>query len=185
MSARVVYARAPMRRRLLACTLLLGLGAAAGDPGLVLTIDRGTFELSARDARDGSVGPRLPVALGSPAHPTPTGRFSAHAVILNPAWHPSLRARGYGAQERAASSEGPMGVAKIPFAQGGEIALHGGGRPILLGKPISNGCVRASDRDLLALLDWLEARGALGPRHPQADGEIERALRRPLRVIVR
>jgi hypothetical protein len=172
-------------RRLLACALLLGLVAAAPDPGLELRIDRSTFELSARDQRDGSEGPRLPVALGSPAHPTPAGRFSAHAVILNPAWHPTPRARGNGAQARPASSDGPMGVAKIPFAQGGEIALHGGGRPILLGKPISNGCVRASDRDLLALLDWLDARGALGPRRPQADGETERAFRRPVHVIVR
>ncbi len=174
-----------MRRRLLACALVLGLVAATRDPGLVLTIDRSRFELSARDARDGSQGPRLPVAVGSPAHPTPSGRFSAHAVILNPAWHPSARARGNGAQVRPASSDGPMGVAKIPFAQGGEIALHGGGRPLLLGKPISNGCVRASDRDLLALLDWLEARGALAARRPQTDGEVERAFRRPVQVIVR
>jgi len=174
-----------MRPRLLACALLLGLVAAGRDPGLVLTIDRSRFELSARDARDSTDGPRLPVALGSPAHPTPAGHFSAGAVILNPAWHPSTRARRAGATERAASSDGPMGVAKIPFAQGGEIALHGGGSPILLGKPISNGCVRASDRDLLALLDWLEARGALGPRLQRADGEVERRVRRPVHVLVR
>ena len=32
---------------------------------------------------------------------------------------------------------------------GGEIALHGGANPLLLGKPVSLGCARATDQDLL------------------------------------
>jgi hypothetical protein len=64
--------------------------------------------------------------------------------------------------------------------------LHGGADPLLLGKPVSLGCVRARDRDLLILLDWLEQRGALG-RSPgaRAGHEVHQALRRPTLIVVR
>jgi hypothetical protein len=166
---------------LLCGSALLG---AARDPGIRLELDLAHFELRARDLRDGSAGPVLRVVTGSPAHPTPTGTFPLHRVVRNPSWTPGPMARSRGAREIAASSDGPLGVAKIPFGPAG-FGLHGGAKRLLLGKPASLGCVRALDAELLALLDWLEDRGALGARRSNDDGEITQPIARPARIHVR
>ena len=169
--------------------LLLSLCAvpwlcAAADPGILLELDLGRFEVRARDLRDAGSGPVLRVVVGSPAHPTPTGSFPIHQVVRNPRWTPGEIARERGAHKLAASSDGPLGVAKIAFGPEG-VSLHGGARPLLIGKPVSLGCVRALDSDMLALLDWLEAAGALGARRPGQDGEVVQPFARRARIVVR
>ena len=158
--------------------------AGSSDPGIVLELDREGFYLQAHDLNAELEGPRLKVALGSPAHPTPEGNFPVYAVVLNPGWEPGSFASSQGARAEAPSPNGPLGVGKIPFAEKGAIALHGGADPLVVGKPVSLGCVRILDDEFLALVDWLESRGALTGRHPNEDGEIERFFRRPARVIV-
>ena len=106
-------------------------------------------------------------------------------VILRPSWHPGPGAYEAGARPEPSSLTTPMGVAKIPFAQNGAIALHGGGDLRLLGRPISGGCVRAGDADLLRLVAWMDLRGALGEARPHEDGEIHRPFHRPVRMVVR
>jgi hypothetical protein len=188
-------ARAPARRearntamRRIAA-LLLALCAmpwlcAASDPGVRLELDLARFEVHARDLRDGASGPVAPVVIGSPAHPTPTGSFPIHRVVRNPRWTPGAIARARGAHRIDASSDGPLGVAKIAFGPDG-VSLHGGARRLLLGKPVSLGCVRLLDGDMLALLDWLEAVGALGPRQPGEGGEVIQRFERRARISVR
>ena len=166
---------------LLALPALLGSGR---DPGILLELDRAGYELTARDLRGEAEGPRLSVVLGSPNHPTPSGQYPLYQVIETPEWRPGPEARAAGARPESASPRGPLGIAKIPFAGGG-IALHGGAHPRLLGKPISLGCVRTADADLLDLIDWLDARGALGPSRSHANGEAHRAFLRPARIRVR
>jgi hypothetical protein len=173
-------------RRLLPLLLLLLVPPLAGgsrDPGLLLELDRETFSLTARDLREDLIGPTLRVVMGSPGHPTPTGVFPVCHVVRNPGWKPGETAREFGAHEVAPSSEGPLGVGKIAFARDG-IALHGGADPLLLGKPVSLGCVRTLDEEFLALLDWLEARGGLQPPREQPDGEVHQGFRRPARIRV-
>ena len=157
---------------------------AAGDPGLILELDRDRFEVTTLDARDGVPGPRIRIVLGSPENQTPDGDHPVGRVILNPAWHPSDTAFDAGAEVMPPSLDSPMGVAKIPFAETGSIALHGGGDLLLLGKPVSGGCVRARDSDLLRVLAWMLERGALGPPDPQPDGEVHRSFQRPVRLRV-
>lgn len=168
--------------------LLLGLLplllASSADPGIVFELDREQFVLIATDLASGETGPRLRVAVGSPAHPTPAGDFPVYGVVRNPGWRPGETARRYGARPIPPSSRGPLGAAKLPFGRAG-VALHGGADPLLIGKPISLGCVRALDDDLLGLLDWLEAQGALARGLPQADGEIHQAFRRRAHMVVR
>jgi hypothetical protein len=159
--------------------------AGARERGVVLELDREHFSLTARDLDHQVEGPTLRVVLGSPAHPTPSGEFRVYTAVRNPAWHPGPIARGLGAEPEPPSDRGPLGVGKIPFAMQGEIALHGGAHPLLLGKPVSLGCVRALDADFLALLDWLEARGALQLEPPATGGEIVQVFRRPTRVVIR
>jgi hypothetical protein len=173
-------------RSLLALGALVGAlaGAAeASDPGLVLDLDRERFELGSFDARSGEAGPRVRIVLGSPANETPDGDHRVGRVILNPAWQPSEAALESGAEWTPPSLDSPMGVAKIPFAATGSIALHGGGDLMLLGKPVSGGCVRARDADLLRILAWLLEQGALGPPVLQPDGEVHRSFQR--RVVLR
>ena len=160
-------------------------GSDGDDPGLVLELDREHYRASVRDVRSGEAGPTIPIVLGSPANPTPVGRHRASWLILRPSWYPAAAALEAGAKPEAASLTTPMGVAKIPFAQGGSIALHGGGDPRLLGQPVSGGCVRAGDADLLRVLAWLDLHHALGTPRLHDDGEIHRPFQRPLFVVVR
>ena len=166
--------------------------AGSADPGLLLELDREDFSLRARDlATEGAgrdehaPGPVLRVVLGSPSHPTPSGDFRLRFLVRNPGWNPGVIARGRGASAEPPSSDGPLGVVKLPFAQGGEIALHGGADPLLLEKPVSLGCVRATDSDLLELVGWLESRGALHPAERHPGGDVHQWFRRPARVVVR
>ena len=167
---------------LLVPCLLVG---SSSDPGVLLELDRARFEVHARDLATGAVGPSLRVVLGSPAHPTPRGDFPLHVVVRNPGWSPGANARASGAHPVPPSAEGPLGIGKIPFAHPGEIALHGGANPLLLGKPVSLGCARATDEDLLALFDWLEDQHALQRPVALAGGELRQYFRRPARVTVR
>jgi hypothetical protein len=163
------------------CVALLGAGR---DPGLQVRIDLARFELRATDPRGGREALQLPIATGSPAHPTPRGRFRPWVVVRNPAWRPGPLARSLGAASLGASDDTPMGVAKIPLAGTG-FALHGGADPLLLGKPVSLGCVRVLDGDMLRLLEWLDAAGALTAPRRAASGELHQQLRRPVTFEVR
>src|SRR5262249_24807190 len=156
---------------LLALSCALSLVAGTSDPGVLLELDRARFEVRVRDLATGGEGPSLRVVLGSPAHPTPKGDFPLHLVVRNPGWSPGATARSYGAHPVPPSADGPLGAGKIPFAERGEIALHGGANPLLLGKPVSLGCARATDQDLMRLFDWLEQQRALQRPVAIAGGE--------------
>lgn len=162
----------------------LALTGAARDPGVHVRVDLARFELVAVDARRPDAALVLPVATGSPEHPSPSGRYAPREVVRNPGWQPGAQARAWGAEAMDPSDHTPMGVAKIPLAGNG-FSLHGGANPLVIGKPVSLGCVRLSDADMLALLAWLERAGALAPGQPRANGEVHQALRRPVAFEVR
>lgn len=160
------------------------LGSGGPDPGLVIEIDRESYLLRAHDLRDDVAGPQAPVAVGSPGHATPTGIFPLHQVVHDPAWSPGANARRVGAAAFDASPDGPMGVAKLPFAPGG-YALHGGGERVVLGKPVSLGCVRMTDAGILELIAWMRERDALRSQPPAGAGERHEPLLRPARIVIR
>jgi lipoprotein-anchoring transpeptidase ErfK/SrfK len=161
----------------------LALLGAARDPGVRVRIDLANFELVAVDGRAPEAELRLPVATGSPGHPTRAGHFAPREVVRNPSWSPGATARAGGALPEPASEHTPMGVAKIPLASG--FSVHGGASPIVVGKPVSLGCVRLSDPDMLALLDWLDRAGALAKPRKDENGEVHQALRRPVAFELR
>ncbi|MGH0037499.1 MAG: L,D-transpeptidase [Myxococcota bacterium] len=178
-----------LRRAALTVVVAVAAGlaspAVAGDAGIEIQLHRDGFVLTAVDRASGEAGPSFPIAMGSPANPTPSGRFGVDRVILNPRWRPGESAVAAGVRELPPSLTSPMGVAKIPFAKKGEIALHGAGDALLLGKPVSSGCVRSDDGDLLRLVAWLHTRRALGDPRRTAAGEVHRRFRRPVRIVVR
>jgi lipoprotein-anchoring transpeptidase ErfK/SrfK len=149
-----------------------------------LRVDLARFELAATDLRARGEPLVLRVATGTPAHPTPMGRFRPWVVVRNPAWRPGPAARARGAEAIEASEHTPMGVAKIPLDAEG-FTLHGGADPLLLGKPVSLGCVRLADEDMLALLGWLDRAGVLAAPRAAAGGELHQSLRRRVSFEVR
>jgi hypothetical protein len=59
----------------------------------------------------------------------------------------------------------------------------------VLGRPISAGCVRTRDADLLRVIAWMDLAGALGDPVLDADapeqGEVRRPVQRPTWIVVR
>ncbi len=153
------------------------------DPGILLELDREAFRIDVVDLASGDRASAIRVAVGSPAHPTPAGEYRLYSVIRDPDWEPGDTARRFGAEPIAASAEGPLGIAKIPFS--GEFALHGGGNPYTVAKPVTLGCLRATNEALASLLDWLEARRALGRVGHNDDGERPQPFVRPARIVIR
>ena len=91
--------RQSIARRLLGTIALLALmaGPAAArpsgvDPGIRFEIDRTAYRVHVIDLKSGDVGPEIPVAIGSPAHPSPTGEFRVWQVVHDPAWNPGQTA---------------------------------------------------------------------------------------------
>ena len=99
----------------------------------VTLFDRGRLVLSAT------------AAIGSPQTPTPTGNYYVNQrLIPTDASGPF----GPGAIGISAFSEVLTG-----WTQGGPIAIHGTNRPDLLGRAVSNGCIRVRNDQLQQLFD--------------------------------
>ncbi|MEZ4278586.1 MAG: L,D-transpeptidase [Myxococcota bacterium] len=160
-----------------------GDAPARRDPGIRFELDRETYRVHVVDLASGETGPEVPVAIGSPAHPSPRGEYRLWQVVHDPAWNPGRTARSMGARPVPPSPDGPLGVAKIPIS--GEYALHGGASWLTVGKPVTLGCLRATDEAILALIDWLEGRGALTRRPAERAGERAQAFARPARFVIR
>jgi lipoprotein-anchoring transpeptidase ErfK/SrfK len=89
------------------------------------------------------------VGVGTAGTPTPTGRFYV-TVKLRP---PQISAAAYGAW-----ALGLSGYSEVhqTFGTGdGQIALHGTYKPWLLGRPVSNGCVRMDNETITLLAETL------------------------------
>jgi lipoprotein-anchoring transpeptidase ErfK/SrfK len=109
----------------------------AQDVELAAVRTRIQIDLSARRVtlfRDGKEVLHSVAAIGSPATPTPTGRFYVNQRLI------------------PADGSGPFGPGAVGISafsdvltgwtQGGPIALHGTNRPDLIGRAVSNGCIR-------------------------------------------
>jgi lipoprotein-anchoring transpeptidase ErfK/SrfK len=84
--------------------------------------------------RDGRRVLTAPTAVGSPATPTPTGRFYVNQRLI-----PSDPNGPYG--------PGAIGISAFSnvltgWTQGGPVAIHGTNEPWSIGRPVSNGCIR-------------------------------------------
>lgn len=104
-------------------------------------------DLSARTLElreDGRVERRIPVTIGTPSTPTPTGRFAVTDKI-----EPAGSANPYGCCILALSGRQPH--LRPGWAGGDRIAVHGSPANSA-GGAASAGCLRARDDDLRALM---------------------------------
>jgi lipoprotein-anchoring transpeptidase ErfK/SrfK len=84
------------------------------------------------------------VAVGRKGTPTPSGRFFVTSLLKPPDPHGAYGPYAFGL---SAFSD-----VLFHFGGGpGQIGLHGTDRPSLLGKSVSHGCIRVSNRDVRAL----------------------------------
>jgi lipoprotein-anchoring transpeptidase ErfK/SrfK len=87
----------------------------------------------------------IPVAIGRPGSPTPTGRFHVTDKLRGAAY-----GRAYGCCILALSGRQPQ----LPrgWAGGDRLAIHGTPRPDLIGARVSAGCLHARRSDLRYLM---------------------------------
>jgi lipoprotein-anchoring transpeptidase ErfK/SrfK len=104
-----------------------------------ITIDLSERKLSVQ--RRGGVIATYSVAVGRPGLSTPTGFY-----FINQKLKPSTPDGAYGVLAIGISAFQP----KLAYwEQGGPVAIHGTNEPWLIGKAISHGCVRMTNKDVL------------------------------------
>ena len=129
--------------------LVFGLGAARAPAKSTSSL---TLEASLSDRklvlkRDGEVVKSYDVAVGSAAHPTPTGSFTIHKLVWNPAWVPPDANWAKGSTPKSATdAANPMKTVKI-FFQEPDYYIHGTGAVESLGEAASHGCLRMDPND--------------------------------------
>ena len=92
------------------------------------------------------------VAIGQPAYPTPSGRFSISNKAVNPAWTaPNSPWAGAYANETVpgGSAENPLKARWMGIVDG--VGIHGTGDPASIGTAASHGCIRMTVADVIDL----------------------------------
>jgi len=118
--------------------------------GTIITIDRANFKL--RLFKHLRLSKTYGVAVGMPAYPTPTGRFTIANKAVNPAWTaPNSPWAGAYANETVAggSAENPLKARWMGIVNG--VGIHGTGAPGSIGSRASHGCIRMTVPDVIDL----------------------------------
>ena len=116
----------------------------------VVTIDRARFRL--RLFKGFRVVARYGVAVGQPAYPTPTGRFSIASKQVNPTWSvPNSPWAGElaGTTVQGGSAANPLKARWMGIVDG--VGIHGTGEDWSIGHRASHGCIRMHVSDVVAL----------------------------------
>jgi lipoprotein-anchoring transpeptidase ErfK/SrfK len=125
-------------------------GRLAGAYGTIITIDRANFRL--RLFKRLKLSKTYGVAVGMPAYPTPTGRFSISNKAVNPTWTaPNSPWAGAYRNETVAggSTENPLKARWMGIVNG--VGIHGTGIPGSIGSRASHGCIRMTVPDVIDL----------------------------------
>lgn len=115
---------------------------ALSEPDVVHThvvIDRERRRLDVRYR--GRLRLRAAVGVGATASPTPAGKFYVRERLV-----PTHASGLYGARALGLSAYSPF---RTDWPGGGQVGIHGTNQPGLIPGPISNGCVRLRNRDVL------------------------------------
>jgi lipoprotein-anchoring transpeptidase ErfK/SrfK len=159
----------------LAGALVFGMSAAIAPRPAVsaLTLEASLSERKLTLKRDGEIVKTYDVAIGAPAHPTPTGAFTIRKIVWNPAWTPPDVKWAKGSTPKSPGHpENPMKTVKIFFREP-DYYIHGTGATESLGEAASHGCLRMDPNDAaeVALMvmenggvarDWDWVKGILG-----------------------
>jgi lipoprotein-anchoring transpeptidase ErfK/SrfK len=122
----------------------------ASSYGTIITIDRGEFKL--RLFKRLKLSKTYRVAVGQPAYPTPTGRFSIQNKAVNPTWSvPDSPWAGALRNETVAggSDANPLKARWMGIVNG--VGIHGTGESWSVGTRASHGCIRMTVPDVVDL----------------------------------
>ena len=104
------------------------------------------------------------VAVGTPKHKTPMGRFGVRHIVWNPAWVPPKAKWSKGKQPAApADPKNPMKVVKLFFNEP-DYYIHGTDQEDTIGDAASHGCIRMAQADVYDLARFVMQNG--GAPHP-------------------
>ncbi|MGH7460963.1 MAG: L,D-transpeptidase [Longimicrobiales bacterium] len=120
---------------------------AVTDPGVRLVLNIPASRLDVLES--GIVTRSYPVSAGARGFQTPAGNYRVYQITWNPSWHPPGSAWARSWKPQPPGPENPMGRVKLQFAK--LLYIHGTTEENDLGAPASHGCVRMSNRDLMAL----------------------------------
>ncbi len=134
----------------IAATLVFGVGAAMRtdtpqESPLTLEASLSNRTLTLR--KYGEVVKVYNVAVGSAAHPTPTGSYGIRKVVWNPPWIPPDAKWAEGKTPKGPGERGnPMKTVKI-FFQEPDYYIHGTDEASSIGEAASHGCLRMNPGD--------------------------------------
>lgn len=116
----------------------------------------------------------MPIAVGQPDHPTPTGELPIHKVDWNPDWTPPDSEWSEDRSYKAPGEEGnPMGRARLVYRA--PYSLHGTDNLESLGEAASHGSVRVANSDIIDLARLVQEHGGAG----RADAWFRNAVDTP------
>lgn len=95
------------------------------------------------------------VAVGSPAWPTPSGKYQIERIEWNPWWYPPPSPWAKGAKPAPPGANNPLGPVKM--AMGDALRIHGTNKPASVGYPQSHGCMRMLSSEAKNLAAFLQS----------------------------
>ena len=104
--------------------------------------------------REGKCIREYPVAIGSPATPTPLGSYQIIQKERDPWWYPPMRLRQRGAAITPSGPANPLGYRWLGF--GNAYGIHGTNAPWYIGAAVSNGCIRMRENDVEELFEEVD-----------------------------
>lgn len=137
-------------RAALTLALFLAFAGTARAGELRIEVDLSAKMLSVY--HDGERTDTYTIAVGTDAHPTPTGTFQVRRIIWNPSWVPPPDAEWAEDETRKepGDPDNPMKTAKIFFDQP-DYYIHGTGDVGSLGEEASHGCLRMKPAEVAEL----------------------------------
>jgi len=104
------------------------------------------------------------VAVGSPAWPTPSGKFQIERIEWNPWWYPPPSPWARGAKPTPPGAGNPLGPVKM--AMGDALRIHGTNKPASVGYAQSHGCMRMLSAEAKKLAQFLQSE-IFGDKDPE------------------
>jgi peptidoglycan hydrolase-like protein with peptidoglycan-binding domain len=105
--------------------------------------------------RDGKRVFSAPIAIGSPAHPTPTGSYNIISKIENPTWVPPNSPWAAGLEAVPPGLSNPLGTRWIGTSAPA-IGFHMTPMDYSVGHPASHGCMRMHQADVEKMYELVE-----------------------------
>ena len=118
-----------------------------------IIIDKSKFRL--RAYRDGKLVLTMPIAVGQPRYPSPTGTFVVTEKLKNPTWIPPNSPWAKGLEPIPPGAGNPLGTRWIGTSAPA-VGIHGTPNNGSIGTAASHGCIRMHIADVEKLFEYVD-----------------------------